>query len=210
MREPFHPSTDSLDLVAILAALSDPTRLTILLRLAEAEADIRCGDFTDLATKSNLSYHFAKMREAGLVSLRSEGTSRFLTLRRDDSRAAIPRPSRSADCVRQAHGEQDERSPGYGVAGRIRERITAETCSSLSGSRNFAAPKHTSRLHRLFLWERAITCHRCCQRCFLNPIDQRCSETPGFFRRTRKRRPKPHVPEHSSLYGLHREPNPES
>ena len=90
MREPFHPSTDSLDLVAILAALSDPTRLTILLRLAEEGADIRCGDFTDLATKSNLSYHFAKMREAGLVSLRSEGTSRFLTLRRDDSERQFP------------------------------------------------------------------------------------------------------------------------
>jgi DNA-binding transcriptional ArsR family regulator len=90
MREPFHPSADSLDLVAILAALSDPTRLTILLRLAEEEADIRCGDFTDLATKSNLSYHFAKMREAGLVSLRSEGTSRFLALRRDDIERQFP------------------------------------------------------------------------------------------------------------------------
>lgn len=90
MREPFHPSADSLDLVAILAALSDPTRLTILLRLAAAEADIRCGDFTDLATKSNLSYHFAKMREAGLVSLRSEGTSRFLALRNDDIEQQFP------------------------------------------------------------------------------------------------------------------------
>ena len=90
MRDPFHPSADSLDLAAILAALSDPTRLSILLRLAEAEAAIRCGDFTDLATKSNLSYHFAKMREAGLISLRSEGTSRFLTLRRDDIEQQFP------------------------------------------------------------------------------------------------------------------------
>jgi DNA-binding transcriptional ArsR family regulator len=90
MREPFHPSADSLDLVAILAALSDPTRLTILIRLAEADAAIRCGDFTDLAAKSNLSYHFAKMREAGLVSLRSEGTSRFLALRRDDIERQFP------------------------------------------------------------------------------------------------------------------------
>jgi DNA-binding transcriptional ArsR family regulator len=90
MREPFHPSADSLDLVAILAALSDPTRLTILIRLAEADAAIRCGDFTDLATKSNLSYHFAKMREAGLVSLRNEGTSRFLALRRDDIERQFP------------------------------------------------------------------------------------------------------------------------
>ncbi|GEO12901.1 ArsR/SmtB family transcription factor [Microvirga aerophila] len=90
MREPFHPSADSLDLVAILAALSDPTRLTILIRLAEADAAIRCGDFTDLATKSNLSYHFAKMREAGLVSLRSEGTSRFLALRRNDIERQFP------------------------------------------------------------------------------------------------------------------------
>ena len=90
MRDPFHPSADSIDLAAILAALSDPTRLSILLRLAEAEAAIRCGDFTDLATKSNLSYHFAKMREAGLISLRSEGTSRFLTLRRDDIEQQFP------------------------------------------------------------------------------------------------------------------------
>jgi DNA-binding transcriptional ArsR family regulator len=90
MREPFHPSADSLDLAAILAALSDPTRLTILLRLAEVEAAIRCGDFTDLAPKSNLSYHFAKMREAGLVSLRNEGTLRFLTLRRDDIEGQFP------------------------------------------------------------------------------------------------------------------------
>jgi DNA-binding transcriptional ArsR family regulator len=90
MREPFHPPADSLDLSAILAALSDPTRLTVLLRLAEAETDVRCGDFTDLAPKSNLSYHFAKMREAGLVSLRNEGTSRFLALRRDDIEGQFP------------------------------------------------------------------------------------------------------------------------
>src|ERR671916_537943 len=90
MRDPFHPSADSLDVAAILAALSDPTRLSILLRLAEVEAAIRCGDFTDLATKSNLSYHFAKMREAGLVSLRNEGTSRFLALRRDDIEGQFP------------------------------------------------------------------------------------------------------------------------
>ena len=90
MREPFHPSADSFDLAAILAALSDPTRLTILLRLAEADADVRCGDFTDLDTKSNLSYHFAKMREAGLVSLRNEGTSLFLALRRDDIEGQFP------------------------------------------------------------------------------------------------------------------------
>ncbi|KLK89832.1 hypothetical protein AA309_29225 [Microvirga vignae] len=90
MRDPFHPSADSLDLAAIFAALSDPTRLTILLRLAGAHSDVRCGDFTDLAAKSNLSYHFAKMREAGLVSLRSEGTSRFLALRRNDIERQFP------------------------------------------------------------------------------------------------------------------------
>lgn len=90
MRDFFHPSADSFDLATIFAALSDPTRLTVLVRLAEADADVRCGDFTDLATKSNLSYHFAKMREAGLVSLRSEGTSRFLTLRRNDIERQFP------------------------------------------------------------------------------------------------------------------------
>jgi DNA-binding transcriptional ArsR family regulator len=90
MRDSLHPSADSMDLTAIFAALSDPTRLTILLRLAEADASVRCSDFTDLAAKSNLSYHFAKMREAGLVSMRSEGTSRFLALRSDEIEREFP------------------------------------------------------------------------------------------------------------------------
>lgn len=90
MRDPFHPSADSLDLSAILSALSDPTRLTILVRIADSAGEVRCGSFGDIGTKSNLSYHFAKMREAGLVTVRNEGTSRYMSLRREDIEKQFP------------------------------------------------------------------------------------------------------------------------
>ncbi|MNW16616.1 hypothetical protein D3C71_2155210 [compost metagenome] len=37
-----------------------------------------------LTSKSNLTYHVAKLREAGVVNVRPEGTKRRVTLRRDD------------------------------------------------------------------------------------------------------------------------------
>ncbi|MBZ6076303.1 ArsR/SmtB family transcription factor [Microvirga puerhi] len=90
MRDPLHPPVESLDLATILAALSDPTRLAILVRIADSAGEVRCGGFGDMGTKSNLSYHLAKMREAGLVNTRNEGTSRYMSLRRDDLERLFP------------------------------------------------------------------------------------------------------------------------
>ncbi|MCB8820144.1 ArsR/SmtB family transcription factor [Microvirga rosea] len=90
MRDPFHPPAEAIELSAILSALSDPTRLAILVRLADTPEEIRCGSFGDMGAKSNLSYHFAKMREAGLVTVRSEGTSRYMSLRRADIERLYP------------------------------------------------------------------------------------------------------------------------
>ena len=77
----------------VLDCLSDPTRLAIVYNLAkydQAAAEPRCGDFNAFSGKSNLAYHFAKLREAGLVQTRIVGTTRYLKLRRKDLDARFP------------------------------------------------------------------------------------------------------------------------
>jgi DNA-binding transcriptional ArsR family regulator len=87
-----HPSSDQIELAAVLEALSDPTRLGIVIDLADrkAEWEARCGEFSHLGSKTNLTYHFAKLRAAGVTHARAEGTSRFISLRREDLEARFP------------------------------------------------------------------------------------------------------------------------
>jgi DNA-binding transcriptional ArsR family regulator len=89
MRPPFQPDRDQLDLVTILAALSDPTRLGIVATLAEV-GEVSCRIFGDGGNKTALSYHYAKLREAGVTWTRIDGTQRFISLRRDDLDARFP------------------------------------------------------------------------------------------------------------------------
>ena len=87
-----HPAREQIELAAVLEALSDPTRLGIVIDLAvhKAEWEARCGEFGHLASKTNLTYHFAKLRAAGVTHARVEGTSRFISLRREDLDARFP------------------------------------------------------------------------------------------------------------------------
>jgi DNA-binding transcriptional ArsR family regulator len=85
-----HPQRDQLDLALVLDALSDPTRLAIVAQLAADDEERRCGTFLDLGSKSNLTYHFTKLRSAGVVRIRIEGTSRYMSLRRADLDARFP------------------------------------------------------------------------------------------------------------------------
>ncbi|WEX11857.1 helix-turn-helix transcriptional regulator [Chelativorans sp. AA-79] len=86
-----HPSTDEINLATVLAALGDPTRLAILGDLARQDGRaLTCSHFTDLTSKSNLTYHIARMREAGIVRVEPRGTSRLITLRRADLDARFP------------------------------------------------------------------------------------------------------------------------
>lgn len=91
-RAPHHPSRDQIELPALLDCLSDPIRLAIIFNLARQEhlTELRCGDFNALSGKSNLAYHFARLREAGLIQTRIAGTARFMRLRRDDLEARFP------------------------------------------------------------------------------------------------------------------------
>lgn len=89
MRVVHHPGRDQLDLAAVLYALSDPTRLELVRRLAQ-EGERACGTF-DLGTnKATLSHHFKVLREAGLIHTRLEGVYRFISLRKQDLNARFP------------------------------------------------------------------------------------------------------------------------
>ena len=92
-RTPFHPTRDQIELPMVLDCLGDPTRLAIvhhLAKLDQAATEMRCGDFIAFGGKSNLAYHFARLREAGLIQTRIAGTTRYIKLRRTDLDARFP------------------------------------------------------------------------------------------------------------------------
>lgn len=92
-RTPLHPAREQIELPMVLDCLSDPIRLAIVYQLAQQErvsSELRCGDFNGLSGKSNLAYHFAKLRECGLMLTRVAGTNRFMRLRREDLDARFP------------------------------------------------------------------------------------------------------------------------
>jgi DNA-binding transcriptional ArsR family regulator len=83
MGQLFHPTRDELDLTAVMHALSDPARRTVVGVLA-SEGERACGTFDLGVTKATASHHFKVLREAGITMTRIDGAHRFLTLRRDD------------------------------------------------------------------------------------------------------------------------------
>lgn len=87
-----HPETDQISLPQVLAALGDDTRLAIIGCLARSDlvSGLVCGQLGGLTSKTNLTYHVAKLREAGVVNVRPEGTKRRVTLRREDLDARFP------------------------------------------------------------------------------------------------------------------------
>ena len=57
----------------VLQALADPVRLEMVRRLAAAELALPCGALYENVAKSTASYHFAMLRESGLVEQYVEG-----------------------------------------------------------------------------------------------------------------------------------------
>jgi DNA-binding transcriptional ArsR family regulator len=86
-----HPDADQIALPNVLAALGDGTRLAIIGYLARNdESGLTCGQFADLGSKTSLSYHLAKLREAGVIHVEPVGTKRIVTLRRADLDSRFP------------------------------------------------------------------------------------------------------------------------
>jgi DNA-binding transcriptional ArsR family regulator len=89
MKEIEHPPRAHFSLAAVLDGLSDPTRLAIVSHLAE-RGECMCRDFLSLGSKTNLSYHLAKLRESGIVRVRLSGVYRYMDIRWDDLEARFP------------------------------------------------------------------------------------------------------------------------
>ena len=86
-----HPATEDLALPAVLTALGDETRLAIIEVLANScDRAVTCGQLLQFGSKTAISYHVAKLREAGIIHVRPEGTKRMLTLRREDLEQRFP------------------------------------------------------------------------------------------------------------------------
>lgn len=84
-----HPDTGDIDLLEVLHALSDPTRMKIAQRLRETSEQL-CGTFDVDVAPSTLSHHFRVLREAGVIRQREDGNRRWTSLRRDDLEARFP------------------------------------------------------------------------------------------------------------------------
>jgi DNA-binding transcriptional ArsR family regulator len=84
------PTREELRIEAVLHALSDPQRLTIVRALAEDPTPRPCGSFDLDVTKSTKTHHFRVLRDAGLITQEVQGTSRMTSLRRDDLDARFP------------------------------------------------------------------------------------------------------------------------
>ena len=85
------PDADQISLANVLTALGDQTRLAIIGHLArEGTRGLTCGRFIDLASKTSITYHVAKLREAGVVQVQPEGTRRRVTLRCADLDSRFP------------------------------------------------------------------------------------------------------------------------
>jgi DNA-binding transcriptional ArsR family regulator len=67
--------------VEVLGLLADRTRLSVLLRLGEGEADVTTLTEACGATRTSVSRHLARLRLAGLVTTRKEGRRVVYALR---------------------------------------------------------------------------------------------------------------------------------
>jgi DNA-binding transcriptional ArsR family regulator len=83
------PAVEALELADVLHALSDPVRLTIVRELASA-GECVCGSLELGISKATRSHHLRVLREAGVTHTRADGTSRYVSLRREDVDARFP------------------------------------------------------------------------------------------------------------------------
>lgn len=108
-----HPPVEDIALPAVLTALGDETRLAIIAILARnGEQAMTCGQFLQFGSKTAISYHVAKLREAGIIHVCPEGTRRLLTLRRSDLESRFPGFLDTVIASTAAKLQSDAYSPG--------------------------------------------------------------------------------------------------
>ena len=87
-----HPTTDEIELSAVLHALADPVRLSMVNWIAADQAADApaCCAFDAKVTKSTCTHHFRVLREAGVIRQEKQGTRRLNSLRREDLESRFP------------------------------------------------------------------------------------------------------------------------
>jgi DNA-binding transcriptional ArsR family regulator len=100
------PTVEQVDVaVTTLALLADPTRLRILWLLARGDREVGALASLTGATASATSQHLAKLRLAGLVSMRKQGRLHVYTARGAHVRALVDEALYYAD--HRISGEPD-------------------------------------------------------------------------------------------------------
>ena len=84
-----HPDLNDVEVLDILKALSDRTRLSLVAHLGSV-AEQACGTFPVDVAPSTLSHHFRILREAGVIYQREVGRRRMTSLRRDELNERFP------------------------------------------------------------------------------------------------------------------------
>ncbi len=84
-----HPSAGDIRLVTVLHALADPVRLSVVRQLSDGRSHA-CGAIDTSLAASAMTRHFRILRESGVVRAEPCGTSKLLTLRREDLDARLP------------------------------------------------------------------------------------------------------------------------
>ena len=84
-----HPSAGDIRLVTVLHALADPVRLSVVRQLSDGRSHA-CGAIITSLPPSAMTRHFRILRESGVVRAEPCGTSKLLTLRREDLDARLP------------------------------------------------------------------------------------------------------------------------
>jgi DNA-binding transcriptional ArsR family regulator len=87
---PAHPCAEEISLTDVLAALSDPVRLSIVACLAAGPPEMSCKSIQIPVAKSTGTHHFRVLREAGVIRQRIAGTTRMTSLRREELDARFP------------------------------------------------------------------------------------------------------------------------
>ncbi|WP_431953249.1 ArsR/SmtB family transcription factor [Actinacidiphila sp. bgisy167] len=90
-RELPHPDTADLVLTDVLFALSDPSRLDLVRRLADRPLEgSACQPMNGEIPKSTLSHHLKTLREAGVIRNDPHGRQRLISLRREELESRFP------------------------------------------------------------------------------------------------------------------------
>ena len=85
------PDIGDVQLVDLLGALADPTRLQIVRVLADGEPHSKGADEWGMdIQKSALAYHFKELRLAGITRTIVTGRTHFIQLRRDELNSRFP------------------------------------------------------------------------------------------------------------------------